>query len=127
MSKKERIPTIQSLYEAEFGDEISQINKWFKDQYDESYSFNWDGDSLTVKDGDDKEVETISRADLAGKIEGFPEKTNEEMSKFKSVGELNSEIDNFLTDVYDKGDAQAAKDAAKQLVDNINKMVSDLD
>jgi len=81
MSKKDRIPSLKSLMEADeskFGDEISKINDWFSKEYDESYQFKWDGKSLKVLDSDEKEVTTISRADLAKKIEGFPEKANEE-------------------------------------------------
>jgi len=81
MAKRNKLPSLRSLMEAEdskFGDEISKINDWFSKEYDESHQFEWDGKTLKVLDGDEKEVTTISRDELAKKIEGFPGTTNED-------------------------------------------------
>lgn len=126
-----KLPTIKSLMEEDntaFGGEISKINKWFKDNYDESYQFEWDGKTLSVMDGDEKEVEKISRADLAKKVDGLPEKMEESLTSpnHETVEDLNKDIDNFLTYLYDTQDENAAKDAAKKLIDNINYLIEDI-
>lgn len=102
MTRKDKIPTIQSIMEGDttpFGDEVSQISNWFTNEYDESYSFQWDGDNLKVLDGEKKDVETISRADLAGKIEGFPEKVAET--------KLNENYGDVMNDLKKAFDAAA--------------------
>lgn len=133
-TKKERIPSIQSLMEGndgndgKFGDEISKINDWFNEKYDESYQFDWDGKTLKVVDGDEKEVKTFSREDLAKKIDGFPTKVEEGvLANHDSVKALNTDIDNFLAELHYNNDIQTVKDAAKEIIDNINMMMSDID
>ena len=132
--KKERIPSIQSLMEGnedgKFGDEISKINDWFNNKYDESYQFDWDGKTLKVMDGDEKEVETFSREDLAKEIKDFPAKMEESLTtpNHDSVGELNTDIDNFLTFLYDTNkDNKAVWDAGNAIIDNVKKLLEDID
>lgn len=126
MKKHEKIPTIQALYEEEFGDEISKINDWFSEKYDESYQFKWDGKTLKVLDGDEKEMETLSREDLVKEIDGFPANASEALTDPKSatLKELNDEIDNFLTRAYDNGEDVAK--IGKEIKDNIDVMLKDL-
>jgi len=82
-----KIPSLRKLFEVDetqFGSEISAINKWFKTKYDKSNSFNWNGKELVVKDVDDKETETISRADLSKEVD-LPTTTNESYSPAAKV------------------------------------------
>lgn len=126
MKKHGKIPTIQALYEEEFGDEISKINDWFSEKYDESYQFKWDGKTLKVLDGDEKEMETLSREDLVKEIDGFPTNASEALTdpKFATLKELNDEIDNFLARAYDNGEDVAK--IGKEIKDNIDVMLKDL-
>lgn len=132
--KKNRIPTIQSIMEGndtpDFGDEISKINDWFNNKYDESYQFNWDGDNLIIMDGDEKEVEKFSRADLTKEIEGFPATANEALgnntAKFNNDKEAIDAVESYLVDVYDQApdgtEMEAVKKTKQALIDAIERI-----
>jgi hypothetical protein len=83
------LPSLRKMFEADetqFGTEISKINDWFSKKYDKSFSFNWDGSELIVKDADDKETEKISKEDLSKEIPELSKPINEAKEKIEAYG-----------------------------------------
>lgn len=79
------MPTIQSILEEEdkspLGFEIDYIQDWFSKKFEESYSFDWDGDILKIFDENKHEIQKLTRAEVETEINGFPQRLYREPQK----------------------------------------------